>query len=136
MQTFLVSPDFNKSAKSLDMRRLGKSRLEAKQIYFALTIPDYSWKNHPAVKMWRGHLGALSEYGIAICNEWRARGYQDNQLPFFLERREANCPMPKWLGNPEFHLSHQSNLIRKLPSHYSPLFPGVPDNLPYVWPSP
>ncbi len=134
MQSFLPFSDFTKSAKSLDYRRQGKMRVEAKQIYFALTQDNYGWKNHPAVKMWRGHLGALAQYGLTICTEWRARGYQDNQLPFFLERVETNCVMPNWMGNPDFHLSHQSNLVRKNPEYYSPQFPGVPDNLPYVWP--
>jgi hypothetical protein len=32
------------------------------------------------------------------------------------------------------HRSHQSNLIRKDPAFYGPLFPGVPDDLDYVWP--
>ena len=41
------------------------------------------------------------------------------------------------LGDPLFHRSHQSALLRKDPSFYRPLFgPDVPDDLPYVWPSP
>lgn len=43
--------------------------------------------------------------------------------------------MPPWLGESEFHRSHQSNLIRKDPEFYGPRFPGVPDDLEYVWPS-
>jgi len=36
---------------------------------------------------------------------------------------------------PEFTLSHQSNLLRKDPEFYRPVFgPDVPDDLPYVWP--
>jgi hypothetical protein len=42
--------------------------------------------------------------------------------------------LPPWLGDPAFHRSHQSSLIRKDPGHYGPLFPGVPDDLDYVWP--
>ena len=30
---------------------------------------------------------------------------------------------------------HRSNLIRKDPKFYQPKWPGVPDNLPYVWPA-
>lgn len=40
---------------------------------------------------------------------------------------------PSWLTD-EFCLSHRSNLIRKNPDHYRPLWPDVPDNLPYIWP--
>jgi hypothetical protein len=32
------------------------------------------------------------------------------------------------------HRSHRSALIRKDPDRYGLLFPGVPDDLPYVWP--
>src|SRR3712207_7307101 len=32
------------------------------------------------------------------------------------------------------HLSHRSALVRKDPARYRPLFPEVPDDLPYVWP--
>ena len=42
--------------------------------------------------------------------------------------------MPRWLGRHELHESHQSNLIRKFPEHYGPLFNGVPNDLPYIWP--
>ena len=42
--------------------------------------------------------------------------------------------LPPWLGDPALHRSHQSALVRKDPEFYGPRFPGVPDNLPYVWP--
>jgi hypothetical protein len=32
--------------------------------------------------------------------------------------------LPHWLGDPDFHRSHQSALLRKDPEHYGPLFPG------------
>jgi hypothetical protein len=41
---------------------------------------------------------------------------------------------PFWLGDPEFHMSHQSNLVRKDSGHYGKIFLGVPDNMEYVWP--
>ena len=135
MQTFLPYPDFVRSASVLDRQRLGKQRVEAKQIYLALTQPGYGWTNHPAVKMWHGHKDALAHYGKTICLEWRKRGYKDTMLPWFEERAWAldPCYYPPW-RTPDFCLSHQSNLIRKLPSHYRPLWPDVPDNLPYIWP--
>lgn len=138
MQTFLPYSDFQKSAQCLDYRRLGKQRVEAKQIYLALTDPNYGWKNHPAVKMWRGYEQALARYGLAICKEWRARDYKDSLMLWFLQRAYSHtlCEvvLPFWIDNEDFHRSHQSNLIRKLPSHYKPLFPGVSEDLPYIWP--
>ena len=42
--------------------------------------------------------------------------------------------LPTWLGDEDFHRSHQSSLLRKDPDFYGPQFPGVPDDLEYVWP--
>jgi len=42
--------------------------------------------------------------------------------------------VPPWLGDTALHRSHQSALLRKDPQRYGPSFPGVPDDLPYVWP--
>jgi hypothetical protein len=137
MQTFLPYPDFSQSAACLDRQRLGKQRVEAKQIYLALTQPDYGWQRHPAVTMWRGHTTSLAIYGFTICAEWRKRGYNDTLQDWFNERSYcvlADLSPSPWL-TPEFCLSHQSNLIRKLPSHYGPLWPDVPNNLPYIWPN-
>ncbi|MFF1543758.1 MSMEG_6728 family protein [Streptomyces sp. NPDC058291] len=43
--------------------------------------------------------------------------------------------LPPWLGEEAFHRSHRSALVRKDPAVYAPLFPEVPDDLPYVWPA-
>ncbi len=43
--------------------------------------------------------------------------------------------LPPWLGDEAFHRSHRSALVRKDPETYAGLFPGVPDDLPYVWPA-
>lgn len=134
MQTFLPYPDFAQSAKSLDRLRLGKQRLETLQIYRALTLPGYGWKNHPAVRMWEGHEGALLLYGIAICDEWTSRGYKDSVKA----KLQAHLPshtdfsVPKWFGNSGLHRSHRSKLLMKMPEHYSKLWYEIP--MPYVWP--
>lgn len=140
MQTFLPLPDFYLSAASLDYRRLGKQRVEAKQIVMILLnmTDKKGWRNHPAVKMWEGYEFELCRYGYVMCETWKARGYKDNQSQFFIEasnqsHRMINI-MPHWFGDKKFHRAHQSNLIRKDPEFYGPQFPGVPDNLPYIWP--
>lgn len=136
MQTFLPYPDFAESARVLDYRRLGKQRVEAKQILMVLLGETKAWQNHPAVRMWRGHTQCLASYGAAICTEWISRGYKDTLWPYFVKLMgDDSGPCPAWLGNSDFHRSHQSNLVRKLPSHYRQHFPDVPDNLPYVWPT-
>lgn len=55
MQTFLPYSDFRRTARVLDVRRLGKQRVETLQILRALTFDDYGWRNHPAVTMWVGY---------------------------------------------------------------------------------
>jgi hypothetical protein len=134
MQTFLPYPSFMRSAECLDRQRLGKQRVEAKQIYLALTQIGYGWKNHPAVKMWKGYELTLLSYGHIICLEWRNRGYNDTLLGFFADNMtEGDAKNPPWLTQ-EFCRSHQSNLIRKNPEHYRYMWPDVPDDLPYIWP--
>lgn len=139
MQTFLPYADFHKSARVLDRQRLGKQRVEVKQILRTLRGITSGWRNHPAVKMWRGYEVALALYGLDVCEEWSRRGYRDAQAN---EIRDLVSPFsygpasyPPWLGDNEFHLSHRSNLIRKKPEHYGKLWPGVPNDLPYVWPA-
>lgn len=136
MQTFLPYESFIESAACLDRARLGKQRVEAKQILLALENPSYGWQNHPAVKMWSGCESGLANYGWHVCRIWRQRGYKDTLLDFFYERmpKEACCQFPAWLGNPAFHKSHQSNLVRKFPEHYRQFWPDVPADLEYVWP--
>lgn len=110
--------------------------VEAKQILQCLKGEgSLRWGNHPAVQMWRGHESALAAYGFYICLEWRQRGYRDTLKDWFLEQLDDNWALlPSWMGDEAFHLSHQSNLVRKLPEHYAPLFPGVGPDLPYIWP--
>lgn len=93
---------------------------------------------HPASKMWKGYELALATYGLTVCNVWRERGYQDNTGIYFNEFLHANSEhevvMPSWLGDRKFHASHQSNLLRKFPEHYSQFNWPVHAHLPYVWP--
>lgn len=135
MQTFLPYRSFIQSAESLDRQRLGKQRVECLQILKALTNRSYHWQNHPAVHMWRGYEASLKQYSLVICSIWIERGYNDTCFDKISAIEVPDGPAAHWLGDEAFHLSHQSNLIRKLPEHYRPLWPEVPDNLPYVWPN-
>lgn len=134
MQTFLPYPDFKQSARVLDRQRLGKQRVEAKQIIMAMDAQT-GWSNHPATRMWIGYRPALAAYGAAVCREWISRGYRDSLLGWFESLMVPIYGVPGWFGDELFHRSHRSNLVRKLPEHYGVLWPGVPDDLPYVWPS-
>ena len=92
--------------------------------------------NHPATRMWVGHERALALYGITMCYEWTRRGYQDTMGERFRPFVRGLFPVgPAWLGDEDFHLSHRSNLIRKMPEHYGPIWPDVTPDMPYVWPT-
>ena len=148
MQTFLPYPDFDRSVRALDAKRLGKQRVETLQVIRALTWKDYGWANHPAVLMWKGFEEALGRYGFACCEAWVELGFGDTCAATMTDdlrsagietvraqtELEAAGALPSWLGDEELHRSHQSALVRKDPEHYGPMFPGVPDDLPYVWP--
>jgi len=133
MQTFLPYPNISKSLKALDYKRLGKQRVEAHQILNILLnrTKTKGWRNHPAVKMWKGHENALKLYFNKAVKLWISKGYKNRMK---LEIIEGRIRMPKWVGNRKFHASHRSNLLRKDKKFYSKFKWKEKDNLPYVWP--
>jgi hypothetical protein len=146
VQTFLPYPSFERSARVLDPRRLGKQRVEAFQCLRALHVPGYGWRHHPAVRMWRGHDEALAAYGLAVCGVWTRAGHADTvagKIAAELGRQPRRQPelrglglLPRWLGRRAFHRAHRSALVARNPAWYRRFFPDVPDDLPYVWPQP
>lgn len=140
MQTFLPFPNYQQSAKVLDYRRLGKQRVETKQILLAMHKTKGGWINHPATKMWRGYEIELCRYGLAMCEEWVERGYNDSLAQFFADSLwsyasdNSNPLVPLWMGDANFHASHRSNLLRKDPLFYSKYKWSEPPDLPYIWP--
>ena len=148
MQTFLPLPSFKKSAACLDNKRLGKQRVECKQILLCLGVSvgehdpnQSSWRNHPAVRMWVGFETALAVYSIVVCREWIRRGFNDTLCPQFMAsynelRRQIDINRyPPWVGSKRFHSSHRSNLLRKDFRHYSKFGWTESVSLPYYWPS-
>lgn len=154
MQTFVPYADFRRSAQVLDDKRLGKQRVETLQIMQVLVrlrwnndvgvIEEFQprgWRRHPAVLMWEDYEPALLEYQRQVCDVWTSRGFKDTCYPKTLgliqRRYGGSLPaymQPPWLGDELLHRSHQSNLIRKDPEIYGPVFPGVGADEPYVWP--
>jgi hypothetical protein len=146
MQTFLPHPNFKKTAKLLDYRRLGKQRVEAWQILNTLRkieqgvttittktgkVRKLGWTNHPAVLMWKGYESALTAYYNTMIREWVARGY-NNTMEIIQE--DKNIVYPKWLGDKDFHGSHRANLLRKDHEFYSKYGWSESSDLPYIWP--
>lgn len=131
MQTFLPYPDFEKTAKCLDSKRLGKQRVEARQIIKNLEGERDQWYDHPAVQMWKGYVKALKLYFNKISKEWERRGHEHNLGYYDVKGEIEYSP---WFGNEEFHKSHRSNLLRKEPEFYEKYDWEVSDDLDYFWP--
>ncbi|MEJ2267558.1 MAG: MSMEG_6728 family protein [Nanoarchaeota archaeon] len=133
MQTFLPYPNLKKSLNVLDSRRLGKQRVEAFQILNIILkrTDKKGWKNHPAVKMWKGYANALKLYFNKAVKLWISRGFKNTMK---LEKIKGKITLPKWFGNEKFHASHRSNLLRKDKKYYSNFRWREKDNLEYVWP--
>ena len=130
VNTFVTSPDLIKNAKALDYRRLGKQRVEAYQIWRTLKGLSHGWKNHPAVKMWRGYDCFLAMYCNSCIDEWILRGYKNTmvKLPHC-----GNPKKPEWWGREDVIKSHQASLNRKKPDFYH--FEVSQEEYPgYIWP--
>ncbi len=130
--------DLKKCAKSLDFKRLGKQRVEAKQIIEAIEFGKSKWMRHPASKMWKDHLIPLKIYHNYMVREWVERGY-NNTLPLYdvkeeeysviktkfdgtktiLLPAETEKTFPWWFGWEPFINSHKASLLRKDPTFYS-----------------
>lgn len=142
MQTFMTHDNYVDTAKALDVKRLGKQRVEAFQILKALR-GEYNdtgaWVNHPATVMWRGHEYELALYGLTVSVEFYERGYDGYAMMMKFtdlcnELQSSNRESyPWWVNNELLRITHQSNLMRKDDTYYS--F-DVPQNMPYVWPLP
>lgn len=133
MQTFMPCPDFADSLICLDNKRLGKQRVETWQILQTLRRGKGPWYNHPAVQMWKGYEEALIKYYNANLIVWEGRGYQNKKL-VFLSEKAGYIQYPKWFGDPAFHASHRSNLLRKDPAWYGKFGWVESPDMEYVWP--
>jgi hypothetical protein len=153
MQTFLPFKDFDESAQALDNKRLNKQVLEGYQILKVLSNPDprAGWRNHPAVKMWRGFEHGLLDYVMAMVAEADKRGIKTDKN---LENIEAlvmsegdywGMGYPAWYHNDikmrRITTTHKSNLYRKDSIYYADFVDSVDnkDNQPccercnYYW---
>jgi len=137
MQTFMPYADFKKIAECLDYRRLGKQRVEARQIIDILEkydigedISKLPWGNHPAVRMWVGYTDKLKLYYNHIVREWISRGYKNN-MEFY--NVVLDSPLPPWFGRKDFHNAHKSKLLQKDYEFYKKYNWNVPLDLEYKW---
>lgn len=142
MQTFLPYADFSRTAQVLDMRRLGKQRVETLQILQVLLAEKKnSWYMHPATQMWKDHVPCLVDYGVAICREWISRGYKDTCLAKIEQFKIRQSVAPAWLGLEKFHSTHRGILLDKNYEWYKQFnwaetrLYKINDSYPYFWPT-
>jgi hypothetical protein len=153
MQTFLPYKDFDKSAHALDSKRLNKQILEGYQIMNVLMNddPKAGWRNHPAVKMWRGFENSLFDYILAMIREADRRGIKtDKNKDNLINLRVRTISrwghgIPAWYNNAKIMkrvtTTHKANLYRKDDEYYYKFKEAVisPNNEPccdkcnYYW---
>lgn len=142
MQTFLPFKDFDKSAQALDSKRLNKQILECYQILKVLSNPDprAGWRNHPAVKMWRGYEHSLLSYTMTMVREADKRGIKtDKNLSNIMTLAKAEGQFwgteePEWYTNDikmqRLTTTHKANLYKKDPIYYFEFYSSVADSNP------
>lgn len=133
MQTYLPFVDFSWSARCLDDVTLSNQIQDTYLIMRAL-LTGQGEVNHPVALMWHRHERALLAYQQVMCREISVvRGVEasmwDDTRLLFLDHipNPTDLPLfpPAWLGNVDFHISHQSALLRKDEQHYRSWFPGI-----------
>lgn len=143
MITWLPFIDYKETAKVLTSYDLEQQQKEVITILDNLFQLDNKFIDQPVIKMWEGHEVQLCNYGLMICDEYSARGFKDLSIERMLIHLHNaaeglfTMEVPGWMGDERSEmltLSHQSNLIRRNPMHYSKYFKNVPNDLPFYWP--
>lgn len=155
MQTFLPAKDFSICAQILDSKRLNKQILECYQILKVISNDDpfAGWRNHPAVKMWRGHEMVLLRYVTAMVNEADKRGIKTDKNKsninalYEINKHWWSESYPLWYQNTETMkqvvATHRANLFNKDPEYYATFYietisdynKPCCDSCRYFWPT-
>lgn len=142
MQTFLPYKDFAMSAEALDSKRLNKQILEGYQILKVLSNkdPHAGWRNHPAVKMWRGYEHLLLDYVMSMVKEADKRGIKtDKNVSNLMDLINTygidwGFDIPEWYENDvkmkRLTTTHKANLYKKDPQYYFEFYPAVAKSNP------
>lgn len=131
---FIPYSDPIKIAKVLDYKRLGKQRVEARQI-LSIILGEAkwtAWRHHPAVLMWTPYPNQLKYYYNIMIKEWISRGYENNMVLF----DDVEKKMPWFMHCEPILLSHRATLLRKNYAHYIQYFTAPKTYLEYgtIWP--
>lgn len=140
IQTWLPLPSFENSIAALHINELKMQRLHVIELLEFFHDPEESslpllyedhglTDDHSLVQMWRGYELQLIEYGMELCEKYGSiRGKPDPllaKLSVHLDWANTDdSPMtkPNWFGDIDFHLSHQSALLKINNNHYGKFF--------------
>lgn len=162
---FIIVPNIQLTADMMDKKRIGKQRIEVKQIIDILEEIDKNGSSksksrvsHPAIKSWIGYTNHLKVYFNIIVRKWISYGFKNNYELYDIDERPYNIvpcifdgktasydiskfnqySFPFWVSFPPFYMSHQASLCRKDPLHYRGLLRDELKpflNNGYFWPS-
>lgn len=134
MQVFRPYIDPVASAKVLDNLRLGKQRVEAKQVMLAilrklglLNDNKRGWLNHPIVLLYfndgKPYINDLVNYFNAVVKEWVSRGFENNvalsDIANLLSKVDGSEGTPV---NEVMAREYRRVLLLKDPCHYIRVF--------------
>lgn len=152
VNTFIVSSDIYESMETLDFKRLGKTRLEAKQIINVLENElNGGWSKHPATLSFVGYIDALKAYYNICVQEWISRGYKNTMKLYDVDEsrfsarffdketkefsKKTKYSYPKFVSFEPYLLAHKAALFRKDNEYYKDF--EVPEEYlerGYLWP--
>lgn len=164
VNTFITSLYLPNTFKKLDFRRLGKQRLEAKQLIDILKMIDngedvsnVGFSSHPVTQMWIGYTNALKAYYNLCLQEWIDRGYNNTMKKYdidetkFINREvkfdgikttfiseDTEYSFPPFASFKPFILTHKAALYKKDPNFYAGFLNDELEpyvNLGYLWPT-
>jgi hypothetical protein len=140
VNTFLIG-SYEYTAISLDLPRLMKQAVEAKQVI--MTIEDKianpntkrGFRNHPIVIMWQPYLDSLKLYYNTILRRLLLiPKFHIKRLSLYPLENEENIQMPWFLSYLPLIYSHRARLYQKNPKFYSFLdFPDEYLDIGYIW---
>jgi hypothetical protein len=122
-------PVWEKPAAYIDNQRLNKQITEAYQILNILLWPSdrtKGWKNHPAVRMWRGYAEGLGMLLLHYCQEWievRGRGHKVREYVLSVGRTGTTYGPPSTPWDPSIVREHSPWVGYKGPWTHSPYMP-------------
>jgi hypothetical protein len=120
VNVFILTDSPKECVKYLDYRRLGKQRVEAKQIIDVIEKKSGGWYDHPVTKMWINNVEALKYYFNCCVDEWSKRGYKNTMEKFVFdsEINEADI-LPWFYKNKQIQNCYKASLLRKNTEYYT-----------------